>query len=262
MCIRDRRHDGGKRVVVADVAADQLVDADRVVLVDNRDNAHRDELRKRVLNVLPAALMVDDVAGEEHLRYRAAVLAEKLVVNEHQLALADRRERLLLLRLRRALPQAELAHSDADRARRDEDNFPSAVLQVAEYAAQRLNPPQIQLSVLIRQRGGSHLHDDALCLCDFRHVPSPFPDRFRPASPADGERFPFRREPVCVCPAQPKFKWKRAAASSCFRRPSLLCLCAALSLPYGAACSCSRRSRCWRADAPRGAGRGLSLIHI
>ena len=67
------------------------------------------------------------------------VLGEELVVNIHQLTLADRSGSLLGRRVLRPLAQIELAKSHSDSAGGDENDLVSHVLEVAQHLAETLH---------------------------------------------------------------------------------------------------------------------------
>ena len=82
--VRDHR---GEPVVVAEL---DLVDADRVVLVDDRDGVPLEERRERVPHVQVAGPAVEVLVGQQELGGVPAVPAEALVVGADQVRLADR----------------------------------------------------------------------------------------------------------------------------------------------------------------------------
>ena len=88
------------------------------------------------------------------------ILGEELVVNVHQLALADRGGRLLARHILGALGQVELAEAHGNGAGGNENDLVARVLQVAERFAQPLHPLNVQPSCGVGERGGAHLDND------------------------------------------------------------------------------------------------------
>ena len=80
-------------VVVAEL---DLVDADRVVLVDDRDGVALEQGVQRVPHVEVARPAVEVFVGQEELGGVAAMAAQALVVGADQVGLADGRGRLKL----------------------------------------------------------------------------------------------------------------------------------------------------------------------
>ena len=168
---RDVRHDRGQHVVVAKVVALQLVGRHRVVLVDDGNNAHQEQLVNGVVDVSALGFGLDRVSGQQNLRHGMVVFAENLVIHIHQLALSDGGERLLLFDFGGALAQSGFAHADADGAGGYQHDVLAAVLQIRQHLAKRFNAAVVDLSVVIGEGGGAHLNDGFLiahkytCLC-------------------------------------------------------------------------------------------------
>ena len=97
----------------------------------------------------------------QQLRHGVVILGEELVVDIHQLALADGGGRLLARHIRRAAGQVELADAHADGAGGDENDLVARVFQIAEHLAELFHPLNIQSPRGMRQRGGSYLDRDS-----------------------------------------------------------------------------------------------------
>ena len=110
--------------------------------------------------LLPAAAVGDVRRGDEELADDVVILGEELVVNIHQLALADRGGRLLARHILGALGQVELAEAHGNGAGGNENDLVARVLQVAERFAQPLHPLNVQPSCGVGERGGAHLDND------------------------------------------------------------------------------------------------------
>ena len=86
---RDQRRQG---VVVAEL---DLIDGDRVVFIDDRDDAHLQQGQQGVAGIQEAPAVGEIVASEKHLRAVHIAPGERLGVGMHQAHLPDRRRRLL-----------------------------------------------------------------------------------------------------------------------------------------------------------------------
>lgn len=145
------------------LAADaKLLGRNGVVLVDDRDAAEAEQHLQRARRVGAAHRRVEVVLRQQNLRDLVSVRSEQPVVHIDQLALADGRRRLLLLRGKRLPDQPDFCQPAAHRARGDEQAFSAAVLHVRNAANQPLGFAQIHQSAGIGQRGGADLDDDAL----------------------------------------------------------------------------------------------------
>ena len=163
-------HDCGQRIVITEVLdVLQLGGCNRVVFVDDGHNADLGQRGKRVMDV-GALVVIDDIlARQQDLRHVNAIFQKHLVVNVHQLALPDSRRRLLDRQLLRSLRQAELCRADRHRTRGYEHHLEAAVLQVADRAYQTLDTADIRLAVVISQRRGADLDDNAPDLVHVQH---------------------------------------------------------------------------------------------
>ena len=83
----------GERVVVAKA---KLRDGDRIILVDDGHDAHREQFLERGLGVEVAGPRAERVGVEQHLRDRLLERGKERLVVRHQVRLADRRQRLQL----------------------------------------------------------------------------------------------------------------------------------------------------------------------
>ena len=147
----------------------QLGGRNRIVFVDDRHNAHAHERGEGVVDVL-ALVVIDDVfACQQDLRDIDAVFKEHFIVNVHQFALADRSGGLLHGQFARASAQSKLGRAHAHRAGRNQHHVVSAVLQVADRAHKVFDAADVELSVFVCQRRGTHLDDDAADLVDMQH---------------------------------------------------------------------------------------------
>ena len=111
------RHHRGEPVVVAEL---DLVDADRVVLVDDRDGVPLEQRGQGVPHVQVARAAVEVLVGQQELGGVPAVPAQALVVGADQVRLADGGRRLELAEVVGPPAQAELADPRADRPRADQ----------------------------------------------------------------------------------------------------------------------------------------------
>lgn len=120
--------DGGKRIVIAEVATLELIDRNGIVFVDDRNDVHIEQLTECIFHVAAADGLRGDICREQDLRDVLMIFAEEFIVGKHQLALADGGKRLLFGGVVRALRQSELAHAHANGAGRNEHDATAAVL--------------------------------------------------------------------------------------------------------------------------------------
>lgn len=120
--------DGGKRIVIAEVATLELIDRNGIVFVDDRNDVHIEQLTECIFHVAAADGLRGDICREQDLRDVLMIFAEEFIVGKHQLALADGGKRLLFGGVVRALRQSELAHAHAMAPGRNEHDATAAVL--------------------------------------------------------------------------------------------------------------------------------------
>ena len=107
------RHARRQAVVVA--VAD-LGGRHRVVLVDDRQRAERQQRLEGGARIQVAAALLAVLERQQHLRHRHVVPLEQLLVRVRQADLADGRRRLALLEAQRSvLQQSEAAAAERDR---------------------------------------------------------------------------------------------------------------------------------------------------
>jgi len=99
-----------------------------------------------------------------------AVLAEQLVVDVHELALADRGARLPAADVMRALLEVQLVNAHGDRAGGDEHDLAAGVFEVGEHARQVAHAAQVELAGVVRERRGADLEYDALRVLKVIHA--------------------------------------------------------------------------------------------
>ncbi|MCX5684217.1 MAG: hypothetical protein NT049_11095 [Planctomycetota bacterium] len=152
--VRDHRR---KDVVLAEA---NLIDADGVVLVDNRHRSVRLEGRDAVADVQVPRAVLDVAAHEQNLCGVAAVALQGLVEHHHQPRLAHGGACLKLRQGPGALGEPEVAHAGGDGAARDDHDAAALRLQshhlvgdAGEPAPPRGPPPEGRSGEL--RRGGS-----------------------------------------------------------------------------------------------------------
>ena len=121
------------------------------------------------MDVFPLVVVDDVFAREQDLRDVDAIFKEHFVVNMHQLALSDRRGGLFHGKLARPSAKAQLGGAYAHCARGDEHHVEPAVLQITDRAHQPFDAADVELSVFVCQRRGTHLDYDAADLVDMQH---------------------------------------------------------------------------------------------
>ena len=138
------RDHGGEPVVVAEL---DLVDADRVVLVDDRDGVPLEEGVERVPHVQVAGTAVEVFMGQQELCGVPAVPAQALVVGADQVRLADRGGGLELRQVVGPAVHAELAHARADGAGADQRDLAARVHDRADLLGEVVNPVGVEGAV-------------------------------------------------------------------------------------------------------------------
>ena len=149
----------GQPVVVAEL---DLVDTDRVVLVDDRHGIALEQCVQRVPHVEITGPAVEVFVGEEQLSRVAAMPAQAFVIGTDQVGLADGGGRLKLGQVIRPPFPAELAHARADRSRADERHLAAAVHHRADLLGQMVDAGRIERPVRTGQHAGPDLDDPGL----------------------------------------------------------------------------------------------------
>ena len=94
-----------------------------------------------ILTALAALLNIG--AGDEKLADDVIIFREKLIINVHQLALADSGAGLLAWHILWPLGQVELPKAHGNGTGGDKNDLMSGVLQIAQSLAQPLHPLNI-----------------------------------------------------------------------------------------------------------------------
>ena len=155
----ERGHERRETVVVAEARA-QLLDADGVVFIDDRDHAVIEQGAKRVADVEIAGPVLHVVGHQEHLRGVPLAAAKHPLVGLDEAALPDRRHGLQMGELPGPRRQAHPAHARPDGAGADEHDPPALGQKGLELPAERLDPGDIEQAVAPGEHAGADLHDD------------------------------------------------------------------------------------------------------
>ena len=147
---------GGQAVVVADL---DLVDADGVVLVDDRHGVVFEQGGQRVPHVQVAGPAVEVLVGEQKLGGVAAVAAEALVVGPDQVRLADGGGGLELRQVVGPALQPELADPRADGTRADQGHLAARVHHRADLLGQVVDSRRVEPAIGAGQDVGADLDD-------------------------------------------------------------------------------------------------------
>lgn len=148
--------EGGEPVVVAEP---DLVGGDGVVLVDDRQGAHGQQLVERAVGVAVVGAAADVVGGEQHLADADAVPGEGGGVAGDQQALADAGGGLLPGQVAGAARQAERREPGGDRAGGDEDHL-AVRAGLGQDVDEGVHPVGVQPARGRGQRRGADLHHD------------------------------------------------------------------------------------------------------
>jgi hypothetical protein len=158
------RYERSQPVVVAEGGL-QLVDADRVVLVDDGDGPELENRVDCVPHVQIPHAVVDILSSQQHLGGMNAMFAERPVVGLNERDLSDGRHRLQLGQVGRAGGELQPADPGADGPAADEDH--SAFLladgllsERDELFRQAVDPLVVQGAVRPSQDPGANLDDN------------------------------------------------------------------------------------------------------
>ena len=151
-------HNGRQGVVVAD---DDLIGGYGVVFVDDGQSAQLQKTAEGIGEVLLALVVGDVVSGDQQLGYGMVVLAEQLVIDVHQLALAYGGGCLLGGNVSGPLPESQLADAHADGAGGDQDQLMPRVFDITHDPAEGLHPPDVQMPGGMGQSGGPDFDNNA-----------------------------------------------------------------------------------------------------
>ena len=125
-CMQHRSHLGGERVVVADL---QLLNRDRIVLIDDRNRTAPEQDGEGAEDVFIAAAVLKVTAVQKNLRARNLVRHQIFRVFLHQKALADSSGSLFIGNFRRPFFKAETGKACGDRTGGNENHMVACRLQ-------------------------------------------------------------------------------------------------------------------------------------
>ncbi|CAM5250358.1 hypothetical protein SHIRM173S_11786 [Streptomyces hirsutus] len=182
--------EGGETVVVAEA---DLVGGDGVVLVDDREGAHRQQLVEGAGGVAVVGAAAHVVGGEQYLADADAVAGEGCGVTGHQQTLADAGGGLLAGEVPRSPGEAQGGESGGDGTGGDEDEFAlSPAADLREHIDECVDPVGVQAARRGRQRRGSDLDDDPAGLA--HGLPCPCHLLLRPLVPTTGPAWAPHRQ--------------------------------------------------------------------
>ncbi len=157
--VHHRRHEAREFVVVGE---HQFGDRDRVVLVDDRDDARREHRLHAVALVEVLAPRGEALLGGEHLPADDAVFVEEVVVAVQQLHLSDGREELARRNgVDASDPGFEDAAARGHGPRRDEDHLDARAVEPCDLVHERRDARGVGPSVFAGQHVAADLDDDA-----------------------------------------------------------------------------------------------------
>ena len=114
-------------------------------------------------------LVVDDVAGEKHLRAIAVVFGEEFVIHKHQLALTDGSHSLTLGNIGGALGDTQTTQTDTDGAGGHQHDLATAVGNICKNTAKPVDTANIGLAAFVGDGGGAHLYHNSCCMRSMSH---------------------------------------------------------------------------------------------
>ena len=142
------------------VAEADLVGRDRVVLVDHRHGAERQQRGHGLAGIEIAAALLGVVERQQDLRHGDAVARQRLLVGVRELDLAGRGGGLALLELQRAGRQLEMRAAEADGAGGDQHDLAAALCRRATSSVRASSQSRrISPLVFIDQDRGADLDD-------------------------------------------------------------------------------------------------------
>ena len=156
------RHEGAERVVVPHL---DFARRDRVVFIDDRNDAEAKELDEGHAGVEILLAVREVGVGEEHLRGADAVLAEVPLVGLHEPHLAHGRGRLQFVEAPRSLFPAEPQHPFGDGPRTHQDDFLAHLLERGDLARPTGERRVVEAAAVVRDERAADLHHDAACGC-------------------------------------------------------------------------------------------------
>src|SRR5258706_922242 len=148
----------GELVVVAEA---QLLGRDRVVLVDQRHDPIREELRERAARVQKALAIHEARVVEQDLSHEQLLARERALEAAAQIDLADRRGGLLARDRARSLREAEPPRAEPDRARSDHDDLAARAHLLGDLLRDRGETARLHAAALRGQERRAELYDDA-----------------------------------------------------------------------------------------------------
>lgn len=124
-------HSGGESGQSIVVAKFDFCNGESVILVDDWDRAHMEQLCKGVLCIEILRSVGYVASSEQNLGYRLTSVHEELIPQAHELALTDSSECLDFREMLRATGQTHVAKCQADSARRAYHHFVALFLKCA-----------------------------------------------------------------------------------------------------------------------------------
>ena len=149
--------EGAERVVVAEL---DLVGHDRVVLVDDRNHAERQQGEQRGTRVEVARPVGEVRVSEKDLRGLDSVPSEVRFVRARQAHLADGRGRLKFMDLLRTLRPAEPLHAFGDRSARDQQHLLAEFPQPGHLGGPARDRLEVEAAAVVGHEAAADLHDD------------------------------------------------------------------------------------------------------
>ena len=163
---------GAQGVVVAEL---DFVGDDRVVLVDDRNDAELEQGGERRSGVQIALAVGQVVVGQQDLRGVQPMLGKGAFIDLRQSHLADGCSCLQFVDQFRPLGPAQALHAAGDGAGRDEDDLLALLANGADLARPVVNRREVEAGAVVGDKGGADLDDQPLGVGEARqaHASSP-----------------------------------------------------------------------------------------
>ena len=162
-------HEGGHVVVVPDF---EVVQGDRIVFIDNGNDAHFQQFHKRVARIDVVVPVPHFHPRQEHLGHRDAIFGKSLLVGMHQDSLPHGGDGLLARDGPGFFRQAQAIDAHGLRPAGHKDNFLAPVVEVAQLPRQMVDAGKIPAIVRVGDGTRPDLDDNPLCLPQVRPIPN------------------------------------------------------------------------------------------
>ena len=157
------RHIRGQTVIVAKA---KLASSDRIILVNNRNNATAEQAIKRRTHVRVVFATHDVFSGEQQLSDIKVVRLKCCRPASNQEPLPHRGSSLNACQIARTRIEAQRIQTRCNRTGRDNNDLFTRRLPLRDQARYGINTVQIQATIIAAQRRGSNFDDNTVRIVD------------------------------------------------------------------------------------------------